>query len=114
MSQHLSGLPAWLVQRLSALYMALVTLFLVIGWPFYGPVNYEQWLALFSHPVIGITLILFFVALFLHSWIGMRNVILDYLGGRPLLRLVALGLLGGWLIAMGIWMARVFVRVIVI
>lgn len=114
MNRNLTGLPAWLIQRLSALYMTLVTLLMVAGWPFFGADSYEQWLGLIAHPVIGMMLILFFIALFFHAWVGMRDVILDYLGRWPLIRLTALGVLGCWLMVMGGWMVRVFVRVMVI
>jgi succinate dehydrogenase / fumarate reductase membrane anchor subunit len=111
MNQHLSGLPAWLVQRLSALYMAFFTLLLMVSWFINTPPNYAKWLGFFSHPLSGVAAMLFFIALLLHIWVGVRDVILDYLGGWPWLRLLSLTLLGGWLIALGLWVARVLITV---
>lgn len=107
MNQYLSGLPAWLVQRLSALYMLVFTL-LALAWYLLAPAaDYASWRALFAQPVIAIMTAMFFLALLLHAWIGVRDVILDYAGGHPALRLVLLTLLGGWLIAMAFWVIRV-------
>ena len=111
MSQHLTGLPAWLVQRLSALYMVLFCLLLSVTWIIHAPLDYEKWHLLFSRPVTGVAVALFFIALLSHIWVGIRDVILDYLGGWPWLRLISLALLGGWLIALGIWVSRVLIVV---
>ena len=107
MNQYLSGLPAWVVQRLSALYMVIFTL-MALGWYLLVPaIDYTAWRALFAQPVVSIMTAMFFLALLLHAWVGVRDVILDYAGGYPALRLVLLTLLGGWLIAMAFWVIRV-------
>ena len=113
MSQHLSGLPAWLVQRLSALYLALSFIAVMIWWLVISPLNYVKWHALFAHPLAGVACVMFFVALLFHAWVGVRDVILDYLGKTALLRLGMLTLLGGWLIALGIWVMKILLEVMV-
>ncbi|MGM0594581.1 MAG: succinate dehydrogenase, hydrophobic membrane anchor protein [Pseudomonadota bacterium] len=108
MNQHLSGLPAWLVQRLSALYMLLFTA-VAGGWLLWLPLpsDYPGWRALMANPVVGIATAMFVLALLLHAWVGVRDVILDYAGHHPWWRLGLLGLLGGWLIALALWSVRI-------
>ena len=110
MNQHLSGLPAWLVQRLSAVYMALYVLLLPLLW-WSGEGGYAAWHGLFAGTVGGVAAALFILALLLHAWVGMRDIFLDYLGKRPGLRLLMLSLLGGWLLAMGVWALRILLGV---
>lgn len=107
MNQHLSGLPAWLVQRLSAVYMLAYTLLAAGWWWLTPPFDYEAWRSSLAQPVVAIATALFFLALLLHAWVGMRDVILDYAGRFPWLRLALLALLGGWLIALGVWVIRI-------
>jgi succinate dehydrogenase / fumarate reductase membrane anchor subunit len=110
-SRRLSGLSAWLAQRLSAIYLGLFVLIaggalLVVG----PPEGYAQWRALLARPLINLAVILFFVALTAHAWVGIRDVIVDYVkptGARfALLAIFAIGLL-----ACGLWALRVLVRV---
>jgi succinate dehydrogenase / fumarate reductase membrane anchor subunit len=110
MSQpHLSGLTAWLVQRLSAVYMGLFVMVLAVMLLTGPPIDYLRWHGLFAHSAFAIATTMFFLALLLHAWVGMRDVILDYAGQSPSLRLLFLSLLGGWLIALGIWGIRIMV-----
>lgn len=107
MSRQLSGLRAWVVQRLSAVYIGLFLLVagaaLLIKGP---PLNYRNWLALWSDPLFNLAMQVFVIAVLLHAWVGIRDVVLDYL--KPLalrfsaLSLVALGLLG-----CGLWAIRI-------
>jgi succinate dehydrogenase / fumarate reductase membrane anchor subunit len=114
MSQHhLSGLAAWLVQRLSAVYMGLFVVTMAVILLSDPEINYLRWRGLFAQPLIAIASTMFFLALLLHAWVGMRDVILDYAGQSPALRLLLLSLLGGWLIALGIWVIRIMMMVMV-
>ncbi|MFU8838919.1 MAG: succinate dehydrogenase, hydrophobic membrane anchor protein [Thiohalomonadaceae bacterium] len=111
MNQHLSGLPAWLVQRLSAVYLALFVLLALLWWWLARPNDYAAWHALFASLPVSIAVGMFVLALLLHAWVGMRNILLDYLGYRPGLRLVMLSLLGASLLAMGVWALRILTGV---
>lgn len=72
------GLRAWLVQRLSAVYMALFFLFLVFK-ILLAPVHtYQQWISWVAHPLVNAALGLFIASLILHAWVGLRDVIMDY------------------------------------
>ena len=110
MNQYLSGLPAWLLQRLSALYMTLYVVVIAIWW-LLSDGGYHTWHKIFASLPGGIASGLFFLALLLHAWVGMRDIILDYLGHRPAMRLLLLSLLGGWLLALGLWLLRILLGV---
>jgi succinate dehydrogenase / fumarate reductase membrane anchor subunit len=110
-SRPLTGLSAWLVQRLSAVYMALFTL-VAIGVAAVVPLgDFARWSGLFARPAVTAGVALFFIALLLHCWVGIRDVILDYAGQRPWLRLTLLALLGAWLLLLALWMLRVLLSV---
>ncbi len=111
MNQHLSGLPAWLTQRLSAFYMAIYLFAAVVVLWRVAPLDHAQWRALFADGWVAAPTGLFFIALTLHAWVGMRDVILDYLGFSPRLRLAALGLVGVGLGLMGLWMLKILLGV---
>lgn len=72
------GLKAWLVQRLSAVYMAVFILFVVAKMLWLSPHNYQQWVSWIAHPAVNAAMGLFIVSLLLHAWIGLRDVIMDY------------------------------------
>ncbi len=113
-THHLSGLTAWLVQRLSAVYMGLFLLAMAGVLLTTSNYDYASWRALISQPLIAIVTSMFFFALLLHAWVGLRDVILDYAGQSPSMRLLLLSLLGGWLIALGIWAMRIMIKVMVL
>jgi succinate dehydrogenase / fumarate reductase membrane anchor subunit len=106
MSQSLTGLPAWLVQRISAIYLALFTLTALVWWWLTPSLDYAAWKALFADPLSSVLITMAFIALLLHSWVGMRDIILDYAGRHAGVRLLLLTLLGGWLIALAAWVVR--------
>lgn len=85
------ALSAWLVQRLSALYMLLFVLYALAAWLIVQPAGYDAWRAWALGAPMRLPGLLFFAALLAHAWIGLRDVILDYVHPVPL-RLGALGL----------------------
>ncbi len=97
MTRIFSGLRAWLLQRVSAVYLLLFLMAFaprIITMP---PADYAAWRGLFG-PGTRIATALFFLALALHAWIGLRDIALDYL--RPAaLRLVVLALIAFGLVA---------------
>lgn len=114
MIRQLSGLRAWVVQRLTALYIGVITppllWLLASAWQR----GEAAWHDLFAHSFASIALLLLFVAILFHAWVGMRDVILDYAGQRPGLRFILLVLLASWLLALGLWIARVMLRVMLL
>lgn len=105
-----SGFVEWLLQRLSALYVAGFAVYAVIALTVSPPADYQAWRAWFGAGPVRLGWALFVVLLLIHSWIGMRSVFIDYL--HPLwLRLSALVLTATGLLALGIWAGEIFLRV---
>lgn len=106
------GLGAWLVQRLTAVYLAIFTLFASVKFVWFPPHNYQQWIAWVTHPFVNAALALFILALLLHAWVGLRDVIMDYVkpaGLRAGLFSVLIVLLSGC----GLWALRMLLKVTV-
>jgi len=74
-----SGLNLWLVQRASALVMALYLPLFAIYALSAGALDYAAWHALFVPLAAKVATLLFVVALLFHAWIGLREIFIDYL-----------------------------------
>jgi succinate dehydrogenase / fumarate reductase membrane anchor subunit len=72
------GLRDWLAQRVTAAVMAvyaLVVAGLLLRLPSFG---YDTWNELFSGNVMRTFSMLFLLSLFYHAWIGVRDIVMDY------------------------------------
>lgn len=106
MKRAVAGLRAWLVQRVTALYMLVFMLYFIAHFVFDPPRSYLAWHAWMQGPTVSTAAIVFFAALLAHVWVGIRDVILDYV--KPLaIRVSALALLGFCLIGLAAWVMRV-------
>lgn len=83
-----NGLQDWLIQRVSAVVMALYTLLLVGSWLIIADGDMYAWKALFSNFCMRIFSLLALLALVAHAWIGFWTVSTDYIKGMWM-RLVA-------------------------
>jgi succinate dehydrogenase / fumarate reductase membrane anchor subunit len=102
MSRKASGLRAWILQRLTAVYMALFVIYLALLWLPSPPDSHAVWRAWVANPWVSIAILLFFLSLLLHAWIGIRDVLIDYV--RPIgARLTLLALTGLGLLGCGLW-----------
>jgi succinate dehydrogenase / fumarate reductase membrane anchor subunit len=72
------GLRDWLVQRITAAVMAVYTLFFAGYLLLQSPVDYDIWSALFSNNAVRSFTFLFLLCVFYHAWIGMRDIVMDY------------------------------------
>jgi succinate dehydrogenase / fumarate reductase membrane anchor subunit len=77
MSLQAQGMRAWLLQRLTAVYIAIYALSLIVWVMAHLPVNYSSWSTLFSNPIILITTIIFYISLFIHARDAMRDILID-------------------------------------
>ncbi|MFN2381065.1 MAG: succinate dehydrogenase, hydrophobic membrane anchor protein [Guyparkeria sp.] len=106
----MSGLSAWLIQRLSALYLAVFTLYALVRLSLADAWSYPAWSHWLAAPLNAVTLWLAALALLLHAWVGGRDVLLDYV--HPLgLRVGLLTALAGWLLGSGIWFTATLLEV---
>lgn len=104
----LSGLRAWTVQRLTAIYLLLFLLFALVRMAWHPPATYAQWHAWVTLSGVRPAMMLFFAALLVHAWVGLRDVLLDYVKSL-LLRVAALGLLAMGLAALGAWALQILI-----
>jgi len=81
------GLRDWLVQRVTAVLMTLYIISLAGYFLFQPHLGYNAWTALFSSQLFRSFTLLFLLCLFYHAWIGVRNVVMDYVKSA-LLRLI--------------------------
>ena len=107
MSYRLAGFKPWALQRLTWLYIAVFIiagagLALRYGWP----QNHAQWAGLVARPGVNLALLAVFASLLYHAWIGIRDVILDYVHPKAV-RFAALSVFGTGLIVCGLWAARI-------
>ncbi len=106
MKGPLTGLRSWLTQRATAVYLAGFSLFLLTHLLWDRPVTFDAWRNWVLSPGVRVTMALFFIALLLHAWVGVRDVILDYV--NPLaIRLSLLAILASGLLATAIWLADI-------
>jgi succinate dehydrogenase / fumarate reductase, membrane anchor subunit len=72
------GLRDWLAQRITAVVMIVFTLLLAGILMISPPHDEASWKAIFSNRWMRIASFLFLISLFWHAWIGMRNILMDY------------------------------------
>ncbi|MEO8628096.1 MAG: succinate dehydrogenase, hydrophobic membrane anchor protein [Betaproteobacteria bacterium] len=106
MRKAVTGLRAWLVQRVTAVFMLLFIVFLLLHFLFDRPCSYAAWHGWMSSPAMRIAAVVFFAALIAHAWVGLRDVIMDYV--HPVAtRVLVLALLGFGLAGIGAWVIRI-------
>ena len=108
MSLRMTGLRAWFVQRIAAVYIGLFTTYLVLHFALDAPGSFEEWHGWMRQPGVTVSWALFFVALLLHAWVGIRDVVLDYVH-HTALRLAVLVAFAVFLVAQGFWAVIVLV-----
>lgn len=100
------GLGEWLLQRLSALYLAGFSVWVVMWVAIAAPADYIAWKAWMATGGVRLAFALFFLSVFVHAWVGLRSVFLDYL--KPLwVRSVAQLLLTIGLLVLAFWAAQI-------
>lgn len=74
------GVRDWLAQRVTAVLMAIFTLVVLARLIFTsGPIGYDKWAGLFAGQGMKMLTFATIVALLYHVWVGMRDVLMDYI-----------------------------------
>ena len=73
------GTGGFLLQRITAVIMAVFSLFMLGYLLVCPPHGYAEWKALFSGYFIRPLTLLFIASLLYHAWIGMRDLWMDYI-----------------------------------
>jgi succinate dehydrogenase / fumarate reductase, membrane anchor subunit len=103
------GLRDWLAQRVTAVLMALFTLLVLVQLLLPGELGYDRWAGIFAAPWMKALTFAVFVAMAVHAWVGVRDILMDYVkpvGVRLVLQVVSLV----WLVACAGWMVQVLWR----
>ena len=105
------GTRDWLAQRATAALMALFTLVVLAQVLFTrGPVDYVGWAGIFHPQWMKMLTFATIVGLIYHVWVGMRDVLMDYV--KPVgIRLVLQILVIVWLLGCAGWAIQVLWRV---
>ena len=72
------GLRDWLAQRITAVIMAVYTVIAVVVLLKNKDITYLVWRDLFAQGWMRVATLLFMVSLAWHAWVGVRDIIMDY------------------------------------
>ena len=72
------GLRDWLVQRITAVVMAVYTIVLLLALLFTPELTYGTWAGLFASSWMKVLTLLALIALVWHVWVGVRDIYMDY------------------------------------
>ena len=74
----------WLSQRLTALVMAFYIVLLVIMLLIMQPADFADWHDFVSPNWFRLLTLIFFMCLFMHAWLGVADVLQDYVFNKTL------------------------------
>ncbi len=101
-----NGLRDWIVQRVSAVLIAIYVIFLVIYFLTHPGLEYAQWQTLFTCNAMRVFSLVVVISLILHTWVGMWTIGTDYL--KPLaVRLIYDVIVAVALLAFFIWAIQI-------
>ncbi len=100
------GLRGWLAQRVTAVVMALYTLLFLCLLLSAPKIDFATWRQLFTPQWMKLATLLFLVSLYLHAWIGVRNIFMDYIKSSAL-RLVLYVIVIAALVAYAGWSVQI-------
>jgi len=72
------GLRDWLAQRITGLIMALYSVVLAVVLLSGQPISYAVWSDLFAQGWMRVATLLFAASLAWHAWVGVRDILMDY------------------------------------
>jgi len=101
-----SGTGDWLLQRLTAVVMVIYTVCFLACILVEPPRSFDAWRSMFSGSVFRIATMFFVAALLYHAWVGMRDIVMDYVKPTSI-RLGLQTVIGGVLVVYLIWSASI-------
>ena len=104
------GARDWLVQRATAVLMALFTLVVVVQVLLPGELSYSKWAGIFAHQWMKVLTFVTIGAILWHAWVGVRDVLMDYvkqMAARIVLQVAAIV----WLVGCAGWALQVLWRI---
>ena len=103
------GMRDWLSQRATATLMAIFTVVLLVQLLLPGPLGYDRWAGIFAAQWMKLLTFVVIVSLAWHAWVGMRDVLMDYVkpvGARLVLQVGTIV----WLLSCLGWAVQVLWR----
>jgi succinate dehydrogenase / fumarate reductase membrane anchor subunit len=73
------GLRDWLAQRITAVIMAVYSVIALAVFIVNKNITYSVWRDLFSQGWMRVATLLFAVSLAWHAWVGVRDILMDYI-----------------------------------
>ena len=73
------GLRDWIGQRITAVVMVLYSVIFAFRSLMLPEMSYEAWRDMFSGGFMRFATFLFFMSLFYHAWVGVRDIFMDYI-----------------------------------
>lgn len=104
------GTKDWVAQRATAVAMAVYTLVVLFGFLTGKNFTYEGWAGMFAQEWFKILSFVVIVSLVYHTWVGMRNVWMDYVkpvGARLVMQFITVL----WLLGCAGWAVQILWRV---
>jgi succinate dehydrogenase / fumarate reductase, membrane anchor subunit len=99
---------AWAIQRVTAVYLAILMVYLLIHFLFDAPTGYQALRAWVAQPLVSFALVLFVPLLLAHAWVGFRDVLLDYVKVVGV-RVILLALVAFMFMGSGLWAFKAIV-----
>ena len=112
MSAPYAGLNTWVLQRFSAIFLLFYIIYLLAVLLLAPPTSHaelKQWVA---SPWVSVSLTVFFTLLVVHIWVGLRDVVLDYLANAAL-RISVLAVIALLLLGSLFWFFRLMIKALV-
>lgn len=103
------GLRDWLAQRITAVIMAIYSVIAVIVLISNKNITYSVWRDLFAQGWMRVATLLFAASLAWHAWVGVRDILMDYIQAVGL-RLLLEALVALALIANAAWALQILWR----
>ena len=75
------GASHWWLQRLTAVALVPLSIWLAFAVAMLGSASYETVLGWLQSPIVVVLLVLFIVATFYHTQLGLQVIVEDYVGG---------------------------------
>lgn len=85
------GMRLWLSQRLTALVMAAYIIGILILLAIIQPSGHAAWHVFFAPIWFRLATLVFFVCLFMHAWLGVADVLKDYVFNKTLRAYMQIG-----------------------
>ncbi len=85
------GMRLWLSQRLTALVMATYIIGILILLAIIQPSGHAAWHGFFAPIWFRVATLVFFVCLFMHAWLGVADVLKDYVFNKTLRAYMQIG-----------------------